>query len=32
MAPVSLTRWLHRRPWLMAVLRELKVYRFHDDA
>ena len=30
-APVSLTRWLHRRPWLMAVLRELKAYRFHGD-
>lgn len=29
MAPVSLTRWLHRRPWLMAVLRELKAHRFH---
>ncbi|HEX7839636.1 MAG TPA: hypothetical protein VF469_19305 [Kofleriaceae bacterium] len=31
MAPVSLKRWLHRRPWLMAVLRELKAYRFHAD-
>jgi hypothetical protein len=31
MAPVSLKRWLHRRPWLVAVLRELKAYRFHAD-
>jgi hypothetical protein len=30
-APVSLKRWLHRRPWLMAVLRELEAYRFHGD-
>ena len=30
-APVSLKRWLHRRPWLMAVLRELEAYRFHAD-
>lgn len=30
-APVSLTRWLHRRPWLMAVLDELQAYRFHAD-
>jgi hypothetical protein len=31
MAPVSLKRWLHRRPWLMAVLRELNAYDFHAD-
>jgi hypothetical protein len=30
-APVSLTRWLHRRPWLMAVLDELQAYHFHAD-
>ena len=30
-APVSLKRWLHRRPWLMAVLDELQAYRFHAD-
>jgi len=31
MAPASLKRWLHRRPWLMAALRELSAYRFHAD-
>jgi hypothetical protein len=31
MAPVSLKRWLRHRPWLMAVLRELKAYRSHAD-
>lgn len=31
MAPVSLTRWLCRRPWLMAMLRELKAHRDRDD-
>ena len=31
MALVSLTRWLHRRPVLMAVLDELKADRFHAD-
>jgi hypothetical protein len=31
MALVSLTRWLHRRPWLMAVLRELKADRLHAN-
>lgn len=31
MAPVSLTRWLHHRPGLMAVLAELKANRFHVD-
>jgi hypothetical protein len=30
MAPVSLKRWLHRRPWLVAVLDEL-AYHFHAD-
>jgi hypothetical protein len=30
-APVSLTRWLCRRPWLMAMLRELKAHRDRDD-
>lgn len=32
MALVSLTRWLHRRPVLMAVLDELKAERFHADS
>jgi beta-phosphoglucomutase-like phosphatase (HAD superfamily) len=31
MALVSLTRWLHRRPVLMAVLDELTADRFHAD-
>jgi hypothetical protein len=31
MAPVSLTRWSYRRPWLMAIVRELKARRDHDD-
>ncbi len=31
MALVSLMRWLHRRPVLMAVLDELKADRFHAD-
>jgi hypothetical protein len=31
MALVSLTRWLDRRPWLVAVLRDLEAYRFHAD-
>jgi hypothetical protein len=31
MAPVSLNRWLYRRPWLMAMLRELKAGRDADD-
>jgi hypothetical protein len=30
-APVSLMRWLHRRPWILAVLDELQAYRFHAD-
>jgi hypothetical protein len=29
MAPISLMRWLHRRPGLVAIVRELKVDR--DD-
>jgi hypothetical protein len=31
MALVSLTRWLHRRPWLTAVLGELKADRLHAN-
>jgi hypothetical protein len=31
MAPVSLTRWLCRRPWLMATLRDLDECRDHAD-
>jgi hypothetical protein len=31
MARPSLTRWLYRRPWLMAVLDELEAHRFHAD-
>jgi hypothetical protein len=31
MAPVSLKRWLHRRPWLMSVLRELDAHRLHAN-
>ncbi len=31
MAPVSLKRWLHHRPWLRVLLHELKAYRFHAD-
>jgi hypothetical protein len=31
MALVSLTRWLHRRPGLMSVLRELKADRLHAN-
>jgi hypothetical protein len=31
MAPISLMRWLHRRPGLVAILRELKVDRDRDN-
>jgi len=31
MAAISLTRWLHHRPGLMAVLAELEANRFHAD-
>jgi hypothetical protein len=30
-ALVSLTRWLHRRPWLLPFVDELKANRFHAD-
>lgn len=31
MAPVSLVRWLDRRPWLVAIVDELQARHDHDD-